>query len=162
MSCIGKDEDGSNKRIIYSVGSKTYAINVLDGKPIRNFGKNGYVDLTENLDREPDTYNPFISNTAPGVIYKNLLIMGMRVGESADAAPGPIRAFDVLTGKRKWTFHTIPHPGEKGYETWPDKNTYKKLGGANNWAGMALDEKRGIVFVPTGFLNTHPNIRFKK
>ena len=148
-----EDEEGNNKRIIYSVGSKTYAINVLDGKPIRNFGKKGYIDLTENLDREPDTYNPFISNTTPGVIYKNLLIMGMRVGESADAAPGPIRAYDVLTGERKWIFHTIPHPGEKGYETWPDKNAYKKLGGANNWAGMALDEKRGIVFVPTGSIS---------
>ncbi|MFM2368299.1 MAG: hypothetical protein RL619_599 [Bacteroidota bacterium] len=145
-----QDEDGNDKRIIYSVGSKTYAINVLDGKPIRNFGKKGYIDLTENLDREPDTFNPFISNTTPGVIYKNLIIMGMRVGESADAAPGPIRAYDVRTGERKWIFHTIPHPGEKGYETWPDKNAYKKLGGANNWAGMALDEKRGIVFVPTG------------
>ena len=145
-----KNENGSDQRIIYSVGSKIYAINLKDGKPIRNFGKNGYIDLSEDLDREPDTYNPFISNTTPGVIFKNLIIMGMRVGESADAAPGPIRAYDVQTGKRKWIFHTIPHPSEKGYETWPDKNAWKKLGGANNWAGMALDEKRGIVYVPTG------------
>jgi len=145
-----QDEAGGNKRIIYSVGSKTYAINIADGKPVRDFGKNGYIDLSENLGREPGTFNAFIANTTPGVIYKNLLIMGMRVAESADAAPGHIRAFDVLTGELKWIFHTIPHPGEKGYETWPDKDAWKKLGGANNWAGMALDEKRGIVYVPTG------------
>jgi quinoprotein glucose dehydrogenase len=145
-----QDEKAENKRIIYSVGSKTYAISVADGKPVRDFGKNGYIDLSENLDREPGTYNDFIANTTPGVIYKDLLIMGMRVGESADAAPGHIRAFDVRTGERKWIFHTIPHPGEKGYETWPDKDAWRKLGGANNWAGMALDEKRGIVYVPTG------------
>ena len=145
-----QNEQGNDKRIIYSAGSKTYSINIADGKPVRSFGKNGFIDLTENLDRDSGTYNPFIVNTTPGVVYKNLLIMGMRVGESADAAPAPIRAFDIITGKLKWMFHTIPHPGEKGYETWPDKDAYKKLGGANNWAGMSLDEKRGIVYVPTG------------
>lgn len=145
-----QDEKADDKRIIYSVGSKTYSINAADGRPVRSFGKNGYIDLTENLDRDSGTYNPFIANTTPGVVYKNLLIMGMRVAESADAAPGSIRAFDIKTGERKWIFHTIPHPGEKGYETWPDKEAYKKLGGANNWSGMALDEKRGIVYVPTG------------
>ncbi|MEJ7589454.1 MAG: PQQ-binding-like beta-propeller repeat protein [Ferruginibacter sp.] len=145
-----QDDKAENKRIIYSVGSKTYAINAADGKPVRSFGKNGYIDLTENLDREPGTYSTYIANTTPGVIYKELLIMGMRVGEAADAAPGHIRAFDVRTGERKWIFHTIPHPGEKGYEDWPDKDAWRKLGGANNWAGMSLDEKRGIVYVPTG------------
>ena len=145
-----QNEQGTDKRILYSAGSKVYAINITDGKPVKTFGKNGYIDITENLDREPGTYNNFIVNTTPGVVYKNLLIMGMRVAESADAAPGPIRAFDVITGQRKWIFHTIPHPGEKGYETWSDKDAWKKFGGANNWAGMALDEKRGIVYVPTG------------
>lgn len=142
--------DGNDKRIFYSAGSKTYAINATDGKPVRSFGKQGYIDLAENLDREPGTYNPFIASTTPGIIYKDLLIMGTRVAESADAAPGHIRAFDVRTGARRWIFHTIPHPGEKGYETWPDKEAWKKLGGANNWAGMSLDEQRGIVYVPTG------------
>ncbi|MEO5890817.1 MAG: PQQ-binding-like beta-propeller repeat protein [Ferruginibacter sp.] len=145
-----QDEKGTDKRIIYSVGSKTFAINAADGKPVRNFGKNGHIELSENLDWDGATQNAYIANTTPGVIYKDLLIIGMRVGESADAAPGHIRAFDILTGERKWIFHTIPHPGEKGYETWPDKDAWKKLGGANNWAGMALDEKRGIVYVPTG------------
>ncbi len=145
-----QDDRGTDQRIIYSAGSKTYAINIADGKPVRSFGKNGFIDLTENLDRDTATYNAFVANSTPGVVYKNLLIIGTRVSESADAAPGAIRAFDILSGERKWIFHTIPYPGEKGYETWPDKEAYKKLGGANSWSGMALDEKRGIVYIPTG------------
>lgn len=145
-----QDDSGNDKRILYSAGKKTYAVNATDGKPVRSFGSNGSIDLTQNLDRDSGTYNPFMAATTPGVIYKDLMILGMRVAESADAAPGPVRAYDVRTGKLKWIFHTIPHPGEKNYETWPDKDAYKKLGGANNWAGMALDEERGTVYVPTG------------
>lgn len=142
--------DGTDKRIFYSVGSKTYAISATDGKPVRSFGKNGYIELSEDLDREGGVAGAFVAGTTPGILYKNVLILGNRVGESQDAAPGHIRGFDVRTGKRKWIFHTIPHPGEKGYETWPDSTAWRKFGGANNWAGMALDEKRGIVYVPTG------------
>ena len=147
-----QDKEGNNKRIFYNVGAKTYAIHADTGKPIRSFGKGGYIDLSEALDREPG-FNPYIAGTTPGIIYKDLLIMGMRVAESADAAPGHIRAYDVRTGKRRWIFHTIPHPGEQGYETWDDKEAWKKLGGANNWAGMSLDEERGIVYVPTGSIS---------
>jgi quinoprotein glucose dehydrogenase len=145
-----QDVEGADMRIIYSTGAKTWAIDASTGKHINTFGKGGYIDLTENLGREPDTFNPFISNTTPGIIYKDLIIMGHRVDESADAAPGNIRAFDVRTGEMKWTFHTIPHPGEVGYDTWEDPDAWKKFGGANNWAGMSLDEARGIVYVPTG------------
>lgn len=144
-----QDAQSTDKRIFYSAGSNTYAINAMDGKPVRTFGKRGHIDLSDNLDREKD-FNPFVAGTTPGIIYKDLLIMGTRIAESADAAPGHIRAYDVRTGERKWIFHTIPHPGEVGYDTWPDKEAYKKLGGANNWAGMSLDEKRGVVYVPTG------------
>ncbi|MFZ9661966.1 MAG: PQQ-binding-like beta-propeller repeat protein [Chitinophagaceae bacterium] len=144
-----KDDKTGEKRIFYSVGSKTYAINANDGSLIRSFGENGFIELSNDLDREKD-FNAFFAATTPGVIYKDLMIMGMRVAESADAAPGHVRAFDVRTGKRKWIFHTIPYPGEFGYETWPDKNAWKKLGGANNWSGMSLDENRGIVYIPTG------------
>jgi quinoprotein glucose dehydrogenase len=140
-------EDGIDKRIFYSAGSKTFAINAENGLPVKSFGKGGYLDLTENLDRKT---NSFVSGTTPGIIYKDLLIIGARVAESEDAAPGHIRAYDVRTGKLRWIFHTIPHPGEKGFETWPDSTAWKHLGGANNWAGMALDEERGIVYVPTG------------
>jgi quinoprotein glucose dehydrogenase len=142
-----EDKNGENKRILYSVGSKTYAIDAENGQIIKSFGKGGYLDLTKDLGRETKSY---VSGTTPGVIYKDVLIMGARVDESEDAAPGHIRAYDVLTGKLKWVFHTIPHPGEKGYETWPDKNAWTRLGGANNWSGMALDEKRGIVYIPLG------------
>jgi len=142
-----EDKDGDNKRIFYSVGQKTYAIDADNGKVIVDFGKGGYIDLTENLGRKVNSY---VSGTTPGVIYKNLLIMGARVDESEDAAPGHIRAFDVLTGKLVWIFHTIPEPGEYGFKTWPDSTAWKHLGSANNWSGMALDEKRGIVYVPTG------------
>ncbi|MFI5138314.1 MAG: PQQ-binding-like beta-propeller repeat protein [Sphingobacteriales bacterium] len=142
-----EDKNGDNKRIFYSVGSKTYAIDANNGEPIMKFGKGGYLDLTEDLGRKVNSY---VSGTTPGVIFKDLLIMGARVDESEDAAPGHIRAYDVMTGKLRWIFHTIPHPGEIGFNTWPDSTAWKKLGSANNWAGMALDEKRGIVYVPTG------------
>lgn len=145
-----QDEKGNDKRVFYSVGLRTYCINAADGKPVRSFGKNGYIDLSENLGRDSMGNNPYIAGTTPGIIFKDLLIQGTRVAESADAAPGDIRAFDVHNGQRKWIFHTIPHPGEFGYDTWPDKDAWKKLGGANSWAGMSLDEKRGIVYVPTG------------
>jgi len=142
-----EDENGGSKRIFYSVGSKTYAIDADNGEPVKSFGKGGYLDLTEDLGRKT---NSFVSGTTPGVIFKNLLIIGTRVSESDDSAPGHIRAYDVITGKLRWIFHTIPHPGEKGYETWPDSTAWKRLGGANDWGGMALDEKRGIVYLPTG------------
>jgi quinoprotein glucose dehydrogenase len=142
-----QDSAGGNKRIFYSVGQKTFAIDAETGEPIKTFGKGGYLDLTEDLGRKVDSY---VSGTTPGVIYKDLLIMGARVDESEDAAPGHIRAYDVMTGKLRWIFHTIPEPGEFGFKTWPDSTAWKRLGSANNWAGMAVDEKRGIVYVPTG------------
>lgn len=139
-----------DKRIFYSAGAQTFAIDAKTGRPITSFGKGGFIDLSENLERDKGSFNPFVASTTPGVIYQDLLIIGTRVAESADAAPGHIRAYDVHDGSMRWIFHTIPHPGEVGYETWPDKNAWQKLGGANSWAGMALDEERGIVYVPTG------------
>jgi quinoprotein glucose dehydrogenase len=145
-----QNDTKKDQRIFFNTGSKTWAIDLATGKHIPSFGKGGYIELSENLDRDPGTFNPFIAATTPGVIYKDLLIMGHRVAESADAAPGHIRAFDVRTGELKWMFRTIPRPGELGYDTWEDPDAWKKFGGANNWAGMSLDEKRGIVYVPTG------------
>jgi len=145
-----QDDTKKDQRIFFNTGSKTWAIDLATGKHIPSFGKGGYIELSENLDRDPGTFNPFIAATTPGVIYKDLLIMGHRVAESADAAPGHIRAFDVRTGALKWMFRTIPRPGDLGYDTWEDPDAWKKFGGANNWAGMSLDERRGIVYVPTG------------
>lgn len=142
-------EDGNDKRILYSVGENLLALNATDGKPIPAFGNNGKVNLHTGLPESAK--NKYITSTTPGTIYKDLIIMPVRVDEGAGAAPGDIRAFDVRTGELRWTFHTIPHPGEPGYETWP-KEAYKNtnIGGANNWAGMALDEITGTVFIPLG------------
>lgn len=140
--------DGNDHRIFYAAGSFLYAVNAETGKLISSFGNDGRIDLHDGLDR--DVENLYVVSTSPGIIYKDLLILGTRVAEGGDAAPGHIRAYDVHTGKRKWIFHTIPHPGELGYDAWENKNAWKFVGGANCWAGMSLDEKRGIVFVPTG------------
>ncbi|PWK78974.1 quinoprotein glucose dehydrogenase [Mucilaginibacter oryzae] len=142
-----QNNNGGEKRIFYSVGAKTWAIDAETGNPVRSFGNKGYIDLTKDLGRDTKS---FVAGTTPGVVYKDLLIAGTRVSESADAAPGHVRAYDTRTGKLRWIFHTIPQPGEPGYETWQDTTAYKKFGGANSWAGMALDEKRGIVYIPTG------------
>ncbi|MHB1177879.1 MAG: outer membrane protein assembly factor BamB family protein [Daejeonella sp.] len=143
-----QNKNGSDKRIFYSTGPYLYAVNAVNGMIKKDFGQGGFIDLCKELDGDyPD--GSASGNAAP-TIYKDLLITSMRVSEGSDAIPGHIRAFDVITGKRKWIFHTIPRPGERGYETWEDKDAWKRVGGANNWAGMALDEKRGIVYVPTG------------
>ena len=105
------------------------------------------MDLREGLGRDPKLQS--ISATTPGVVYKDLLILGSIVSEDLPASPGDIRAFDVRTGRIRWTFHTIPRPGEYGYETWP-KDAWTYIGGVNDWAGMSLDEKRGWVFAATG------------
>ncbi len=138
---------GTDKRVLAAVGNYVYALNAGTGKPILAFGTEGRIDLRENLGRDPQTQG--VRLTSPGVIYKDLMIVGGRVGEGLPTSPGDIRAYDVRTGVLKWSFHTIPHPGEPGYETWPG-DAWIYGGGANSWPGMALDEARGIVFVPTG------------
>ncbi|MGL6266473.1 MAG: PQQ-binding-like beta-propeller repeat protein [Chitinophagaceae bacterium] len=141
--------DGLNdKRILYTAGSFLHCINANDGTIIRSFGDNGKVDLHTGLGRDVSLL--FITATSPGTVYKDLIIMGSRVDEGPAAAPGHIRAFNIKTGKQEWIFHTIPQPGEPGHETWDNPNAYLKIGGANNWSGMSLDEARGIVYVPTG------------
>jgi quinoprotein glucose dehydrogenase len=141
-------EEGAEKRVLYSAGVYLFALDAKTGKPIAGFGENGRVDMRKELDRDPP--GAFNGATTPGVIYKDLAIMGSSVGEGPRmAAPGHIRAYDVRTGKRRWIFHTIPHPGEPGYETWP-KDAWKTIGGANNWGGMSLDEKRGVVYASLG------------
>jgi len=141
--------DGKNdKRIFFVASSYLHCINAANGQLIENFGDSGVIDLHKGLDRE--VADLYVSATSPGIIYKDLYILGSRVDEGPAAAPGHIRAFDVRTGKLRWIFHTIPQPGEYGYETWEDKEAYKHIGGANSWSGLTLDEKRGILFAPTG------------
>jgi quinoprotein glucose dehydrogenase len=141
--------DGKNdKRLFYTAGSYLYCINALDGQLIKSFATDGKLDLHNDLDR--DVKDLFVTATSPPIIYKDILITGTRVDEGPMAAPGHIRAYDVRTGKRVWIFHTIPHPGEEGYESWEDSTAYKFIGGANVWSGFSLDEKRGIVYAVIG------------
>lgn len=141
--------DGEDQRILYTVGPNLWALNAKTGKPIPNFGDGGKVDLHTGL--PANAQQKFIISNTPGTIFEDLIVMPLRLSEGSDAAPGDIRAFNVRTGKLEWTFHTIPYPGEYGYKTFPKDaylNTY--TGAANNWAGMAVDRKRGILYVPTG------------
>jgi glucose dehydrogenase len=139
--------DGKHRRIFADIMNYVYALDASTGKPIKTFGNNGRIDLREHLDRDPKSVD--IALTSPGIVYKDLLIVGGREPESLPCAPGDIRAYDVGTGKLRWIFHTIPRPGEFGYQTWPP-DAWKYAGAANNWAGMAVDTQRGIVYVPTG------------
>ncbi len=140
-------EDGDDKRIYFSFRQWLYALDAKTGQPIKSFGNAGRINLQEGLDR--DFQGLSITLSTPGVVYKDMLIIGSLVGEALPAAPGHIRAIDLRTGKMRWIFHTIPHPGEYGYQTWP-KDAWKYIGGANNWSGMVVDQKRGLVFAPTG------------
>lgn len=139
--------EGKVARLFAAVQSFVYALDPRTGKVAPGFGREGRIDLREGLGRDPEKQS--IVLTTPGVIYKDLLIVGGRTPEALPSPMGDVRAYDVRTGKLRWSFHTIPHPGEFGYETWP-KDAWKYTGSANNWAGMAVDVKRGIVFVPTG------------
>lgn len=144
-------ENGDDKRILYTVGSSFYAVNAANGKLVESFGNKGTVDLHEGVDDglDRDVSSLSVRATSPGIVFKDIFIIGSAVSEGGDAAPGYIRAFDVKTGRLKWVFHTIPQPGEIGYDTWP-KDAYKKIGGVNNWSGMVVDEKRGAVYFGTG------------
>ncbi|MEP6594892.1 MAG: pyrroloquinoline quinone-dependent dehydrogenase [Ginsengibacter sp.] len=143
-------KSGNEERIYMFAGSKLIALDAKTGQQIKNFGDSGYVDLTKGL-RSNDGIEHVedVGNTSPGVIYKDLIISGSGVSENYGSSPGHIRAYDVRTGKMKWIFHTIPHPGEFGHDTWP-KDAYKTVGGCNAWSGLSLDSKRGIVFAATG------------
>ncbi len=128
-------------QILYGYENWLLAVDAKTGAEVRR------IDLREGLGRDPKTLP--VTNTTPGVVYQDLLILGHLTSEDLPSAPGDIRAIDLRTGKLAWSFHTIPHDGEAGAESWPP-GAWQTLGGANNWAGMALDERRGIVFVPTG------------
>ena len=140
--------DGKDRRLLFSINSYLQAIDARTGKSIMTFGDNGIIDLRQGLRRAEGTDRRVQSRT-PGKIWKNLLILGSAPGEGWVTPPGDIRAYDVITGKLAWQFHTVPEPGEFGYDTWP-KDAYKYVGGANNWGEMSIDEERGIVYIPTG------------
>jgi quinoprotein glucose dehydrogenase len=143
-----ESRDHKDQRLILQINHYVEEIDAQTGKSILSFGKNGLVDLREGLGREPNAVARIKSDT-PGRIFENLIILGSSTGENYLAPPGDLRAYNVLTGKMVWIFHTVPHPGEPGYETWP-KDAWKYAGGTNTWGEISLDEKRGIAYFPTG------------
>ncbi len=134
-------------RVFFTYRNYLWALNRGTGKPMTSFGKNGRIDLREGLGRPAERMT--VSASSPGVIYQDMIILGSTVPETLPGTPGHIRAFDVNTGQMRWIFHTIPHPGEFGYETW-SKTSYEISGGANAWAGLSIDPKLGMVFAATG------------
>jgi quinoprotein glucose dehydrogenase len=139
--------DGHDNRIFAGIAYFLYCLDAATGKPIESFGEQGRIDLRKGLGE--DYRRQSISLSSPGVVYQDLIIVGGGMPETHPAPPGDVRAYDVHTGALRWTFHTIPRPGEFGYDTWP-RDAWKDAGAANNWAGMSLDAERGIVYVPTG------------
>ncbi|MEJ1972116.1 MAG: PQQ-binding-like beta-propeller repeat protein [Lacunisphaera sp.] len=140
--------DGKDRRILFGTGHWLHAIDAATGQLIESFGDHGRVNLSDGLGR--DVTGLAIQANTPGIVFHDLIIMGMRVGEGpAPAAPGHLRAYNIRTGQIAWTFHTIPQPDEPGYETWP-KDAYQRVGGVNVWTGMTIDEERGLLFAPIG------------
>jgi quinoprotein glucose dehydrogenase len=139
--------EGSEARVFASVSTFLYALDARTGAVMEDFGEGGRIDLRLGLGRDEAPLS--VTLTSPGVVYRDLLIVGSATGERLPASPGDIRAYDVRTGRIRWTFRTIPAPGEFGADTWP-ANARTESGSANNWTGLTLDDDRGIVYVPTG------------
>src|ERR1700722_12448884 len=142
-----ESKDRSDRRLLFASNHFLRAIDARTGKIIPTFGTDGAVDLKQGLGRDPKTLS-LVQSMTPGRVFEDLLILGSATNQGYGSAPGDLRAFDVRTGRVVWTFHTIPHPGEFGYETWPPE-AWKKVGGANIWSELSIDEKRGIVYAPT-------------
>lgn len=143
-----ESKNRKDKRLVFTLNNTLQEIDATTGKSIKSFGDSGYVDMRVGLERDPTSIRRMQAMT-PGIIYDDFIIMGSAPGEGYFSAPGYIRAYNIITGKLEWTFHTIPQPGEFGYDTWP-KDAYKYVGGVNVWSEMSVDDKRGIVFLPLG------------
>ncbi|MSU49286.1 MAG: pyrroloquinoline quinone-dependent dehydrogenase [Opitutus sp.] len=142
-----ESKDGTHRHLLFASNHVLRAIDARSGQIVTAFGDGGSVDLKQGLDRDPKTIT-LVQSTTPGRVFEDLLILGSATNQGYGSAPGDIRAFNALTGKLVWTFHTVPRPGEPGAETWPG-DARKNVGGANVWTGFSVDEKRGILFAPT-------------
>ncbi len=142
-----ESKDRADRRLLFCVNHALQAIDARNGRLILSFGTGGRVDLKEGLGRDPNSLS-LVQSTTPGRVFEDLLVLGSATNQGYGSAPGDIRAFDVRTGKLVWTFHTIPHRGEFGYDTWPP-DAWKTVGGANVWSEFSLDVARGIVYAPT-------------
>ena len=140
--------DRRDRRLIFQINDYLQAIDATTGRSILGFGKDGLVDLREGVGRDPSLIGR-VQSATPGRIYGNLLLLGSAPGEEYLSAPGTLRAYDVITGKLVWAFHTVPHPGEEAYDTWPT-DAWRYAGGANTWGEISVDAQRGIAYFPTG------------
>ena len=137
-------------RIVFgSTGGRLIALDAGTGEPAKGFGENGVVD-TKTPDILNGVPNAYYGYSAPPAIYRNLAIMGSRVQENpSKGASGDVRAWDIVTGKPAWRFHSIPRPGEKFHDTW-DGDSWKQRSGVNVWNMMTVDAARGIAYLPFG------------
>ncbi len=142
-----ESKDGKDRRLLFCLADYLQEIDARTGKLIRSFGKNGAVDLRDELRRDPNFMR--IQSGTPGKVFEDMVILGSATGEGYFSAPGDLRAYNVITGKLMWQFHTVPHPGELGYETWP-KDAWKYIGGVNDWGEVTIDPVRGIAYFPLG------------
>ncbi|HEX5170002.1 MAG TPA: PQQ-binding-like beta-propeller repeat protein [Cyclobacteriaceae bacterium] len=143
-----ESKDKNDKRLLFTLNNSLQAIDAITGKSIITFGNKGYVDLREGLDRDPTSIRR-MQAMMPGIVFEDLILVGSAPGEGYFSPPGHVRAYNVVTGKLEWTFHTIPHPGEFGYDTWP-KDAYKYVGAVNVWGEISIDAQRGIAYLPLG------------
>ena len=143
-----ESEDGTDRRVYAPRGDYLYAIDAETGERVLAFGVDGRTDVRQGIAR--DTSQIRATPSSPGTVFENLIILGSGPGEDYGSGPGDIRAFDARTGELVWVFHTIPHPGEFGYDTWEDPEAWKTAGAVNAWGGLSLDAERGIVYVPLG------------
>jgi quinoprotein glucose dehydrogenase len=139
--------DGNDRRLLFTVSDYLQEIDAKTGKSIPSFGIDGAVDLRDGLGRDPKTIH--VQSGTPGKVFENLILLGSAPGEGYFSAPGDLRAYNVITGKLAWQFHTLPHPGELGYDTWP-KDAWRYGGAANTWGEISVDAVRGIAYFPTG------------
>ena len=143
--------DGSDRRLVFHGGGFIKAISADTGETITSFGDDGRVDLRQAIDggRDISSVRP-LGTSNPGRVFENIMIVSLPAqGAGYRSTPGNVGAWDILTGELQWVFHAIPHPGEFGYETWPE-DAYLTAGGVHNWSEFTVDAENGIAFVPFG------------
>ena len=144
-------KDGDDERVFIATGhSKLIALNAKTGQPISSFGEDGYVNLLDGLNR-PGRVGEIQVNS-PGMIVQDVIVLGSVVMDrpsTKEYVRGDIRGFDVRTGEKLWTFHSIPQEGEFGNETWED-GSWKYTGSTNAWSVISGDEELGYVYIPFG------------
>ncbi len=147
-----QNEDGSDRRLVYLNAGFLTALDTARGETIESFGDAGRVDLRDALaaaGRDISNVRPLVSSN-PGRIFEDLMIVSLPAqGAGYQSTPGNVHAYDVVTGELRWVFHSIPHPGEFGYDTWP-ADAYLTAGGVHNWSELTVDEENGIAFIPFG------------